>query len=227
MTSEVPATECGQYRDELIRLAWGDLEASGVSATLDGHLACCAGCRQRLAEWRELAGSMSAALRPEPLPNSLTRRLQQELNSRTLPPVRLSLRPLSVVGAAAAAGLLVALLIPSQPVSRPEPVVQSDEDAAAIAVAIGLLQWGDPLEYSIDRVSTTLDSIEQTMKREVGGDSLLPWAPEDDWDAPPAPTPAPPTPPRRHSEGAQRPKNLVTNTLAFGALLPDPPLRSG
>jgi hypothetical protein len=224
MTSEPPAAECGQYRDELIRLAWGDLKASGVSATLDAHLASCVDCRQRLAQWRELAGWMSAALRPEPLPNNLTRRVQQELNRRTLPPVARSRWPLSVVGAAAAAGLLVALVIPSPPLSRPGPFVQSDEDAAAIAGAIGLLQWGGPLEYSIDRASTTLDSIERTMKREAGGDSLLPWAPEDDWDAPPARTPAPP---RGHSEGAQRPKNLVTNTLAFGASLPDPALRSG
>jgi len=165
-----------------------------VSAAFDGHLAGCAGCRHRLAEWRELAGTMSAALQPEPLPNSLAQRVQQELNSRTLPPVRLSLRPLSVVGAAAAAGLLVALLIPSPPVSRPAPFVQSDEDAAAIAAAIGLLEWGDPLEYSIDRVSTTLGSIERTMKREAGGDSLLPWAREDDWDTPPASSEALPTP---------------------------------
>jgi hypothetical protein len=226
MTSEAPTGECGQYRDDLLRLAWGDLEASGVSAALDGHLASCAGCQQRLAEWRELAGSMVAALRPDPIPNRLTYRLQQELNSRKLPLVRLSAWPLSVVGAAAAA-LLVALLIPVQTVSRPGSFVQSDEDAAAIAAAIGLLEWGDPLDYSIDRMSATLDSIEQTVKWQAGEESLLPWAAEDNWDALPAPTPTPSTPPGRNSEGAQRPRNLVINTLAFGASWADPPLRSG
>jgi hypothetical protein len=206
MAREAARVECGQYKAELIQLACGDLEPGGVAEQLEAHLASCEACRQALGEWRALVGSLSSALVPEAFPNGLARKVRDELDGRTQPPIRLWLRPLRLVGVAAAAALLVATLIPSEPDSRPVAVVQSDADAAAIAVAIGLLEWGDPLAYSIDQVSASLDSIERSMKRETGTDSVLPWGPEDDWDTPAAAqAPSSPAQGRSRDPGAGEP----------------------
>jgi hypothetical protein len=166
-----------------------------MPAALEKHLAECGVCRRALAESRELVGSLRAALGPEPLSSRLERQLQDELDQRTLSPARFARRRLNLAVLAAAAAVLIAVLIPSGPVSRPEAVAWSEEDAAEIVAAIVLLEWGDPLSCSIDQVSASLDDIERSMKREGGSGSVLPWGSEDDWDQAPMPDEGSPNPP--------------------------------
>ena len=60
----------------------------------------------------------------------------------------------------------------------------SAEDAADIAAAYGLLDWDDPVGYSLEQASTALTDLQQKIERCAGTEAAVPWNADDDWDTP-------------------------------------------
>lgn len=202
MSTDNLETICLEYRDELLRLACGDV--AEPSATLAAHLAECAACRDALADSSALAVSLRAALEPEPLPDRLLARIQARLDAgpiRERPAWTVSLR---VAYTVAAAGLLAAVIVPWA--LRPAAprtagtattgISLSEDDTSAIAAAIGVLRW-DSTEYRVEALQKKVDGVAQTLEQGAKARTMLPWSRDDDWDVPAAdagqsalPTPA-------------------------------------
>jgi hypothetical protein len=193
--------DCSHHRDELLLLACGDIAPGDFSPAARDHLSTCAACRESLDESRELIAAVTKALRPEPLPLALQRRIHERLDAAALTRAPGRLRRLHIVSTAAAACLLTAMFTPQ--VQRPradmERIVVTDHDAAEIVAAYGLLCWDAPLDYSIDQVDAVLADLEQLLQRKPGSSALLPWDAEDDWDVPAAGNETLPSSPQRSS----------------------------
>ena len=136
----------------------------------------------------ELLVSLRDALRPEPLSPALADRIRTGWESRAVPAGRLRLPAMHMVGLAAAACLLVALLLPPRPITRTRrpaaPVALSSDEAAAIVSAFGVLAWDTPLDYSLEVIGASLDEVERALGRESESRTLLPWSSEGNWDVP-------------------------------------------
>ena len=150
-----------------------------------------AGKLERLFEGSDddLLASLRSVLRPEPLPVALRQRILADLDHRCVPARRSGLRPIRIVWLAAAACLTVALVLPPQRGAGPGklagPLKLSGTDAAEIVGAYQVLSWDSPLDYTIEAVHTSLESLSRSVERDPGGESLLPWGRDDDWDVPP------------------------------------------
>jgi hypothetical protein len=123
---------CESYRQPL-----SDAALTGeLTAKLSQHLAACAPCRATLAQEQSLFAAIDSGLRavanPE-VPTTLIPRIHVALNGPALLPVRgASLLPLSIVGAAAAAAIIVIFLyMPARHTSTPAQVVQEFPTPAA------------------------------------------------------------------------------------------------
>jgi hypothetical protein len=132
-----------------------------------------------------LLASLRDVLRPEPLPAALGDRIRAEWESRAAPVGRLRLPVIHLVGMAAAACLMVALLLPTARTRQhAAPVALSSDEAATIVSAFGVLAWEGPVDGSLDVISTSLDEIERELARESESRTLLPWNSDDNWDVP-------------------------------------------
>ena len=185
-----PDETCVEHGRELMQLMYGGLSAP--STELRSHLADCNACREALAGGLEAVESLRVALTPEPLPPSLRRKIADELDARQAVIRFPWSRTLRVAGAAVAAGLLAAAMIPRGQWSTAPPahapgaatVQLSGEDVAAIATACALVGWDSPADYSVDVLAERVDDVARAVRREAGATTLLPWDPEDDWDVP-------------------------------------------
>jgi hypothetical protein len=134
----------------------------------------------------KLLVALRAALRPEALPPTLRQRVLADLHGRSGAGRRPGLRTLSLVGLAAAACVLVAVMVPSSgPQSPDSAVALSSGEAAEIVAAYGVLTWDSPVDYTLDMLQGSLHEIQQTLRRDSGSSSLLPSDRGDDWDVPP------------------------------------------
>jgi len=135
-----------------------------------------------------LLASLRQALRPEPLPPALADRIRTDWQSRSAPGHRLRLGPLHLLGTAAAAALMIAVLLQAGPGERTSEsagaVVLSLDEAAAIVAAFGTIAWESPADYSLNVVNASLDDIEGALRGETDSATLLPWGSDDDWDIP-------------------------------------------
>lgn len=138
----------------------------------------------------ELLSSLRVALRPEPLPAGLVSRIRADWHARSGPLYRLSLGPFHLLGTAAAAAVMIAVLLQPGLADRApgsaDAVALSSDQAAAIVAAFGVIAWDSPTEYSLDLVDTSLEDVERTLQRAAGSGTLLPWNSDDDWDLPAA-----------------------------------------
>jgi hypothetical protein len=143
----------------------------------------------------ELLAALRVALQPEPLPASLVDRIQMDFDQRTGTGRPRGLPKIHLIGLAAAACLLVAVMLPPENDHRAArqlaPLTFSSEEAAEIVAAYGLLSWDCPVDYTLSALDTTLDDLERTLRGDASGDRMLPWGREDDWDVPPATEEAP------------------------------------
>lgn len=132
-----------------------------------------------------LLTSLRDALRPESLRPALANRIRADWERRATPAGRLRLPALHIVGLAAAACLIVALLLPTtrtrQPAAR---VALSSDEAAAIVAAFGVLAWEGPMDGSLDVISASLEEIERTLGQDSDSKTSLPWSSENNWDVP-------------------------------------------
>ncbi len=184
MSTKQPNNACDSLGHELVRLMCAD--AAEPAPELRAHLAECAACRELLASSRDLVGALRVALKPEPLPSRLATRIKAELDERTSPGRSTWLVRLSLVGTAAAACLLAALLGPSATIPPTAPMVMelSSADAVAIVDAYAALQWEGTVAYSVEALSERIEDVSQTLTPGAEARSGLPWGPEDDWDVP-------------------------------------------
>jgi len=132
--------------------------------------------------------SLRAALRPEPLPPALSGRIRADLDRRCGPARRSGLPVVHMLWLAAAACLVAAVLLPPRTAPRAAelaalPSLTSGE-AAEIVAAYAVLAWDSPVDYTLEAVDASLDSVERALRREPGSTTLLPWGPDDDWDVP-------------------------------------------
>jgi hypothetical protein len=190
MSAERQRETCAAYREELLRQMYAGAEPS---AAVQAHLATCATCRAARAAAQELAGALRAALQPEPLSEESVQRLRQRLTAETFPARFIRPRLVAVVGAAVAAGLLGAVLVPwwMQPSaarapqgSAPHEITLSEEDAAAIVAAYTRVGWEGPTETSLSLLADQVSDVSRGIGREAGAETYLPWGPENDWDLP-------------------------------------------
>jgi hypothetical protein len=138
----------------------------------------------------DLLASLRAALRPERLPPTLSERVRADLDRRCAPARHPGLPPIRVIWLAAAACLLVAVLLPPRLTPQPSdtfaPVSLTSDEAAEVVAAYVALSWESPLDYTLDTVDASLDSLERALRREAGSTTLVPWSNDDDWDVPAA-----------------------------------------
>lgn len=176
MTAERGDDPCASFAAERLRLECGD--AAVPPAGLRAHLETCARCRGAVESARELVAGLRGALAPEPLPAALSERILARVaanRARRGRPGRWPLRLGLAAAAAAAAGLL--LLPPGrQRTAAPTPAGLSQGDARAIVQALELLGWSSTLDYGAECLMAQI--------QEVVAESVLPWGPDDDWDAP-------------------------------------------
>lgn len=192
MNSDRQNPTCDDLRDELVRLACNSAAAS--SPALRAHLANCPQCQRKLAADRQLLGDVGAALRPEPLSNELATRIAERLAAQTgVTRGRwFSARPL--VGAAAVAACLLIVFLVSRG-TQPAPSREDSRarlgltkgDETAITEAYALLLW-ESAEYSVDSLAERVEQAVQAVGRAPGGNAVLPWSADDDWDVPEANT---------------------------------------
>lgn len=134
-----------------------------------------------------LLASLHQALRPEPLPPMLADRIRTDWQSRSALVRRLRVRPFHLIGTAAAASLMIAVLLQaglSGRTSQSVAVALSPDEAAFIVAAFGTIAWESPTDYSLDVVNASLDDIEGALRGETDSATLLPWGSDDDWDIP-------------------------------------------
>ncbi len=138
----------------------------------------------------DLWASLRAALRPERLPPTLSERVRADLDRRCAPAGRYGLPAVHALWLAAAACLVVAVFLPPRLARQPSDAVSSlsltSDEAAEIVAAYVALSWDSPVDYTLDTVDASLDSIERALRREAGSTTLLPWSNDDDWDVPAA-----------------------------------------
>jgi len=132
-----------------------------------------------------LLASLREVLRPEPLSPALGDRIRAGWESRAAPAGRLRLPTVRLLGLAAAACLMVALLLQPARTRQPAaPVALSPDEAAAIVAAWGVLAWEGPVDGSLGVISASLDEIESALGRESERRTLFPWSSDDNWDVP-------------------------------------------
>lgn len=143
----------------------------------------------------ELSAALRIALRPEPLPASLVDRIRMDLDRRSGAVRRRRLPKTHLIGLAAAACLMVAVMLPAENDHRAArqaaPLRFSPEEAAEIVAAYGLLTWDCPVDYTLSTVDGALADLERTLRGEADGYRMVPWGREDDWDVPTAVEEAP------------------------------------
>ena len=189
MSAEDREIICVEHRDELLRLTCGDI--TEPSAALQAHLEACPACHDSAAASRELVRSLQAALKPEPLPDELVARIRAQLDSKSAPARTSWTVPLRMAGMVAVAAVLAALIVPWGVRSSSPPttgggatgVSLSEDDASTIVAAVALLRWDSP-EYSVEALEEKIADIAQTVERDTGAKTLLPWGRDDDWDVP-------------------------------------------
>ena len=175
---------------ELLCLACGD--AGEPSATLRARLDESAKLREQLEETTELLTTLRSALSPDPFPAHVEARIHAALDE--LPVARRTWRwPLHVIGSAAAACLLAALLLPWRggPVSdnglpSGSRFDLTEADAAAIVAAHWDMGSDTLADYSVGVLEQHLETTARRLERDPTAESVLPWGPEDDWDMPAA-----------------------------------------
>ncbi len=186
LTAERDGGDCGRFRDDLLLLACGDVDLSACSPDMLEHLAACSSCRVALQETRETVAMLADALKPEPL--------SVDLQSILLRPVTFPARavvrqarpaPLHAVGFAAAAGLILAMMLPINGTwTRAAPMWLSADDERELVAAYAMLQWNTPVDFAIERVSEIIDDVYGSIERDSNVASVMPWGPDDEWDAP-------------------------------------------
>ncbi len=173
--------ECGRHRDELLLLACGDIGSSDCSHRLREHLSVCTACRESLEETRETVAMLADALAPQPLDVSLARAFGPRIAHHSAAATRQKRPPqLQAVGFGIAAGLILAFLMPF---GEEPPIRLTYEEERELVSAYAMLQWSGPVEYAIERVSGTIDEIRRAIERSSPDAGILPWQPDDDWDA--------------------------------------------
>ncbi len=185
MTSERDGGDCGRFRDDLLLLACGDVEPSACSHEWLEHLAACPECRVALLETRETVAILATALKPEPLCADLQSAILSPIVRTTgvARPARLT--PLHGIGFAAAAGLILALMLPvNDGWTRAAPLRLSADDERELVAAYAVLQWDTPVDFAIERVSEIIDEVYGSIEHDSNAASILPWGPDDEWDAP-------------------------------------------
>lgn len=174
--------ECGRHRDELLLLACGDIGSSDCSHRLREHLSVCGACRDSLDQTRETVAMLADALAPQPLDVDLGRTVRPRIAHHSAAAARQKRpAPLHTVGFAVAAGLMLAFLMPF---GGEPPIQLTYEEERELVFAYAMLQWSGPFEYAIERVNETIDEVNRAIERSSPDAGILPWQPEDDWDAP-------------------------------------------
>ena len=103
--------------------------------------------------------------------------------TRAVRPPRLT--PLHAIGFAVAAGLILAMLLPlNETWTRDLSIELTADDERELIAAYAVLQWNTPLDFAIERVSETIDDVYGSIERDSNAASVLPWGPDDEWDAP-------------------------------------------
>lgn len=181
MSLERSENNCQAVRDELTRLVCGDV--AEPSPALRSHLADCAACREHLGESRELVGALRAALRPELLPERLRTYVDARLDAQTVARPVMWPFPLRLACAAAAAGLLAAILMPWSG-RGPAPglggrqtpaIVLSEKDTrviGAVWAAWEFLGWESAAEYAVVYLSARIEDVTRTMERDPGANAV-------------------------------------------------------
>lgn len=174
--------ECGRHRDELLLLACGDIVSSDCSQRLREHLSVCGACRDSLDQTRETVAMLADALAPGPLDASLGHAIRPRIVHHSAVAARQTRpAPLHAVGFGIAAGLILAFLMPFG--GEPPIRLTYDEERELVSAYV-MLQWSGPIEYAIERVNETIDEVNRAIERSSPDAGILPWQPEDDWDAP-------------------------------------------
>ncbi len=174
--------ECGRHRDELLLLACGDIGRSDYSHRFREHLSACGACRESLDQSREMVARLADALAPGILDANLGHAIRPRIVHHSAAIVRQKrLAPLHAVGFGIAAGLILAFLMP---VGGGPPIRLTYVEERELVSAYAMLQWSGPFEYAIERVNETIDEVNRAIERSSPGAGILPWRPEDDWDAP-------------------------------------------
>jgi hypothetical protein len=174
--------ECGRHRDELLLLACGDIGSSDCSQRLREHLSVCRACRESLDQTRETVAMLADALAPGILDVNLGHAVRPRIVRHSAAPSRQKRpAPLHAVGFGIAAGLILAFLMP---VGGEPPIRLTYEEERELVSAYAMLQWSGPVEYAIERVNETIDEVDRAIERSSPDAGILPWQPDDDWDAP-------------------------------------------
>ena len=185
MTAERDGGGCGAFRDDLLLLACGDVELSNCSPDLLEHLAACSSCRAALQETRETVAILADALKAEPLSADLQSAILGPIVRSALVAGPARFAPLHAVGFAAAAGLILALMLPfNNSGTRDAAMRFSADDERELVAAYATLQWNTPVDFAIERVSEAIDDVYGSLERDSDAASVLPWGPDDEWDAP-------------------------------------------
>jgi hypothetical protein len=190
MNTEQPDNTDLRERLELLRLICDEHDVADAPPSLRSRLDRDSELRDELTGTQELLHGLREALKPEPLPETLVRRIHVRLTDQGQIRSTTIWRTIRLAGLAAAAALVLALVQPAAlpPASNGAASTTglSPTDAADIVAAYGLLDWGGHLDYSIERVTTELKEVERSIEREPGAQTGLPWSRDDDWDAPSA-----------------------------------------
>jgi hypothetical protein len=189
MSTDHPPTNCTAYQDELLRLTCGDI--AEPSDSLRAHLEACPACRESAVAARELIRSLEAALAPEPLSDELVARIHARFDTAAAPTRMVWTMKFRVACTVAAAAAVTALLVPwglrtHSPATTGTEIAEiklSAEDATTIVAAFTRLDWDSP-EYSVEALQEKIEDITQTVERDKGAQTLLPWGRDDDWDVP-------------------------------------------
>lgn len=146
---------CRQWRHHLIEAVCGELTPKR-RATLESHLATCAGCAEELAGLEDTARRCETALPPRPAATELDlwSRIRPELDRDRPAPRRLVLGYPAAAASAAfllVLGLGLGLLVgPSQRVTTsPEAVVAEDPSAELDAAYVRYLERATPLLLAV------------------------------------------------------------------------------
>ena len=138
----------------------------------------------------ELLSSLQSALRPEPLPASLTERIRANWDRRGESRRTIKFPRPVWLGLAAAAAVTIAFVIPPMTSESPTRAVASveltEEEASAIVQALAVMDWDGTVEYSLDLVDASLDDLQGAFYADPDTDGTNSWLSSDAWDSPPS-----------------------------------------
>jgi predicted anti-sigma-YlaC factor YlaD len=192
MNTDRQHATCETYRDDLLRVACGDLPRP--PAELAAHLSFCGACRDELETARELLADLRTALEPEALSPAVVGRIAARMEiavarSRRRFPGWLRVGCTAVAAALLAAVLWPHKLTPSRATESSAVVVElTPQEASELMAAYAVLGWESLTDVAIQELGSRVQSMAQRVERQSTAAEALPWRAEDDWDIPAGPT---------------------------------------